>query len=308
MDTISKYRLLKILTILTVLMTLGSCYAPKMTKIVSFNSINNNVCKKLNGNVIIYAIFVDSKYTNPWSEYDIKSTLDSINTAINWIEQKAGFDSIYLDIELDYHESKQGIVPIKNNFSKKTLHSTLYKKPLWSGVKDIYRWADKIAKEAGKSLPPDTSGMTNIKNDLKDRERLIARIRDIHRTDKVALMYFINNYYSDEISLTLDIHNDQNIEFSIVSFKNPSVIAHEFLHIFGAYDLYITPFDTKRKDKKKKSDLMELFPNEIMAYAYRDINKLEISEFTKYLIGWKNELSQKHQKMLLGKGYFTVKY
>jgi hypothetical protein len=42
--------------------------------------------KKLKGNVVIYAIFVDSKYTNPWSKYDIETTLDSIRTATKWLE------------------------------------------------------------------------------------------------------------------------------------------------------------------------------------------------------------------------------
>ena len=290
------------------LITLNSCYTPASSKQVGFASLNNNVCKTLNGKVVIYAIFVDSKYTNPWSTYDIESTLDSIQTAINWIENEAKNDSISLDISLAYHSTSQGRIPIKSDFSKKTLSATLYKRPQWSGVKDIYKWADKIAIEAGKSLPKDTSVITNLKNDLKSRERLVARLRDIYQTDKIALMYFINNYYTDEISLTMDISNDNNIEFSIVSFKNPSVIAHEFLHIFGAYDLYITPFDTRKKTKKKKEKLMALFPDEIMATTYRDLDKLKISGFTKYLIGWQNELSEDYQKLLFNKGYFAVKY
>ena len=290
------------------MLSVNSCYTPSTAKRVGFASVNNNVNKKLSGSVVLYAIFVDSKYTNPWSSHDIKSTIDSLNRAINWIENKADDDSVFLNIELDYHSTPQGRVPIKNDFTKKTLSSTLYKMPLWSGVRDIHRWADKIAKEAGKSLPKDTSPMTNIKNDLKTRERLIARLRDIHKTDKVALMYLINNYYTDEVSVTFDISADNNVEYSIVSFKNPSVIAHEFLHLFGAYDLYLTPFDTKKKEKKKKEKLMAMFPDEIMAYAHRNIDSLKISGFTKYLIGWENELSQEYQTLLFDKGYFAVKY
>jgi hypothetical protein len=286
----------------------NSCYTPGNLKTVGFASVNNNVCKKLKGNVVLYAIFVDSKYTNPWSRYDIEATLDSIHAAAGWLEKQALQDSVFLSVKIDYHVTSQGKVPIKNDLPNKTLSKTLYKKPLWSGVKDIYRWADKIAAVAGESLPRDTSHITNIKNDMKTRERLIARLRDIHRTDNVALIYFINNYYTDEISATFDISNDNNVEFSVVSFKNPSVIAHEFLHLFGAYDLYMTPFDVKKKDQKKKDKLMQMFPDEIMAFAHRDINRLTISGFTKYLIGWENELSPEYQKLLLNKGYFAVKY
>ena len=301
-----KSRFIFYITIIFLL--LNSCYSPKYIKRIGFASVNNNVCKRLTGKVILYAIFVDSKYTHPWSEYDIESTLDSINTAIEWIEKKAKEDTVFLDIDLKYHSAINGSIPIKNNFTKKTLSATLYKRPLWSGIKDIYRWADKIAAVAGKSLPKDTSNLINMKNGLKNRERLIARLRDIYKTDKVALMYFVNNYYTDEISLTLDVSDDNNVEFSIVSFKNPSVIAHEFLHIFGAYDLYLTPFVKKKRDIKKKEKLMEMFPDEIMAFAHRDINSLQLSGFTKYLIGWEKELPQEYHKLLFGKGYFAVKY
>ena len=301
-------RLKHFLSILILVSICNACYTPSNLRTVGFGSVNNNVCKKLSGNVTLYAIFVDSKYTNPWSEYDIKTTLDSIRTAIRWLENQAAEDSVYLKINLEYHKTIQGRVPIKNDLSKKTLSNTLYKKPLWSGVKDIYRWADKIAAEAGESLPKDTSRITNIKNDLKTRERLIARLRDIYQTDDVALMYFINNYYTDELSATFDISNDNNVEFSVVSFKNPSIIAHEFMHIFGAYDLYLTQYDIKKKDQKKKDKLMEMFPNEVMAFAHRDLNSLNISGFTKYLIGWDKELPVEYQKLVLKKGYFAVKY
>lgn len=301
-------RIKAFLLIFTGMILLNSCYTPKVAKRIGFASVNNNVCKTLKGDVVLYAIFVDSKYTNPWSSYDIETTLDSLNRAIAWIENKAQANSVFLDIELDYHKTSEGRIPIKADFTKKTLSATLYKKPLWYGVRDIHRWADKIAKEAGKSLPKDTSQMTNIKNNLKTRERLIARLRDIHKTDKVALMYLINNYYTDEVSVTFDISGDNNVEYSIVSFKNPSVIAHEFLHLFGAYDLYITPFDIKRKEKKKKEKLTDMFPNEIMAYAHRNIDSLQISGFTKYLIGWENELAPEYQELLFNKDYFAVKY
>ncbi len=285
-----------------------SCYTPSNLRTAGFPSANNNVCKKLTGEVVLYAIFVDSKYTNPWSSHDIESTLDSLRRAIKWIEDQAKNDSVHLTIKLDFHKNDKGVIPLKNDLSRKTFSATLYKRPLWSGVKDIYRWADKLAALAGKSFPKDTMAITNIKNDMKNRERLIARLRDIHKTDKVALMFFINNYYTDEISATFDVSNDNNVEFSVVSFKYSSVIAHEFLHIFGANDLYLTPFDVKRKDKKRKDKLMEMFPDEIMAFAYRNLDALTISGFTKYFIGWRNELSEEYQKVILKKGHYAVRY
>lgn len=137
---------------------------------------------------------------------------------------------------------------------------------------------------------------------------MIAKLRDIHKTDNVALIYFINNYYQEEISVAIDTQSETNVEFAIVSFKSPSVIAHEFLHLFGAWDLYVTPYDKKRKNKKKKKLAMEYFPNEIMAFTYRNIDSLQIGDFTKYLIGWKSEIPADFNKLLLGKKLKPAKY
>lgn len=270
-------------------------------------TVNNNVCKKLKGKVVLYAIFVDSKYTNSWSQYDIESTLDSISKAKNWIEDQAKLNNISLEIELDYHQDDKKIIPIEGKLPRKTLSASLF---TTTGIstKNIDKWADKIGNTALKIYGKDTATVTKTKIKPKDRERLIARLRDIHKTDNVALMYFINNYYTDEISVALHTGHDDNPEYAVVSFKQPSIIAHEFLHLFGALDLYISPFDQKRKVIKRKEFAKKEFPDEIMAFYYRDIESLSISPITKYLLSWDKELSKEHQHLLFGKKINVVKY
>jgi hypothetical protein len=274
---------------------------------IQLGSVDNNVCKKLYGDVIFYAIFVDTKETKPWSEYDISSTLDSINKALNWIQKKAIENKKYLHIEVHYPQSNHKI-PIASDFPRKTLSGTLFQTSFSSGLKAIHAWSDKIAATAEKTLPQDTSKVVTTRNTPADKERLIARLRDIYKTDNVALVFFINNYYKSEISLTFNIFSQKEVEYSIVSFKQPSVIAHEFLHLFGAWDLYITPFDNDREAKKRKAFAMKEFPNEIMAFAYRGIDSLDICPFTRYCIGWDKQLDNKYTKMILGKNIKPVKY
>ena len=274
---------------------------------VHLGSVDNNVCKKLYGNVILYAIFVDTKETKPWSEYDINSTLDSIDRAVDWISKKAEENNKPLKIMVQYSQINHKI-PIALDLPKKTLSSTLFQLPFSKGLKDIHSWSDKIAAIASKSLPPDTSKIITTKNSLSDKERLIARLRDIYATDNVALVYFLNNYYKNELSVTFNIFSQTNIEYSVVSFKQPSVIAHEFLHLFGAWDLYITPFDNNKEAKRRKAFAMREFPNEIMAFAYRGIDSLDICPFTKYCIGWEKQLDKKYTEMILGKNIKPVKY
>lgn len=270
-------------------------------------TVNNNVCKKLKGNVVLYAIFVDTKDTHPWSEYDIRSTLDSIQKASKWIEDKSHQNGVLLDIDVQYHQNKNKI-PLVANLANKTLSATLFSPVLTTGIKKLDRWSNGLAKEAGKSFFQDTISMVATKNKISDRERLVAKLRDINKTDQIVLMYFVNNYYKSEISMALHTASNTNIEYAIVSFKNPAVIAHEFLHLFGALDLYISPFDKGKKIRKRKEVAMKEFPYEIMAFTYKNIDSLDVSPFTKYLIGWQNELDEKSTRMLLGKNIKVLKY
>ena len=127
---------------------------------VHISTVNNNVCKKLQGEVILYAIFVDSKYTLPWTEYDINSTLDSIHLATNWLNQQAKASGINLNIKIDYHQNDKNIIPITGNFTRKRLSSTLLG---INGKYHVDRWADKIGKEALKTYGSDKSKITKRK-------------------------------------------------------------------------------------------------------------------------------------------------
>lgn len=287
---------------------LSACASRKYYREFVFGSVKNNVCKTLDEKVVVYAIFVDSKYTGAWSEYDMASTRDSICKAMEWIKMKAAEDSVRLDISLEIHQGSNGKFPIKQDLNKKTLSSTLFEQPYASAEKDLFKWADKIAAVAGRSLPRDNAKTTKTKNTMRDRERLIARLRDIHKTDNIALMYFVNNYYKDELSLAMNTSSDRNVEFSIISFKDPSVIAHEFLHLFGAMDMYVSPFDKKRKQVKFRQRLQQAYPNEVMTNTERNLDSLVISDFTKYLIGWEKELAPEYQKMYMKKGWKAASY
>ena len=269
-------------------------------------SVNNNVCKRLTGEVVLYCIFVDTRYTQPWSAYDINSTLDSIHYAMEWLENKASENGIPLTITVQYHQNNN-VIPISQDFPRKTLSGTLLP-VIPAGIRLLDGWSNRIARNAGKAFAQDTASIIKTKNKLSDRERLIARLRDMNGTDNVALIYFHNNYYKEEMSVAIHCDSHTETEYAIVSFKQPSVIAHELLHLFGAWDLYINPFERKWKNQRRKKMAMKEFPDEIMAFAYRDIDKLNISPLTQYLIGWRPELDDKYKSMFFGKRKNLLKY
>lgn len=81
--------------------------------------------------------------------------------------------------------------------------------------------------------------------------------------DNVALFFMVNNYYKEDLSVVLHAGQNDKVEYGVQSYKRPSVIAHEFLHLFGALDLYVTPFDKKRAMRKRKEFAMQEFPKEM---------------------------------------------
>ena len=179
---------------------------------------------------------------------------------------------------------------------------------LSKGIKLVDKWSDQVSRLVARGLPKDKSSVILTQNRLSDRERLIARLRDIYKTDNVALLFFTNNYYENEMSVVLHSAANDQTEYGIVSEKRPSVIAHEFLHLFGAIDLYITPFDRRRVQQRKKDKIMKLLPNEIMAFAHKDIDSLNISDLTKYLIGWENKLSEDSKRIIASKRQKFLEY
>ncbi|MCC6702893.1 MAG: hypothetical protein IT221_15280 [Fluviicola sp.] len=271
-------------------------------------TVSNNVCKTLKEKVVIVPVFVESEYTHVWSEYDIQSTLDSIDRAKTWIVNQAFKRNKTLSIEVAYLKM-DSITPVKEEFQFKTLSGTLFKYiNLSKGIKMVDNWADASAKKYAKRLPPETSKEILSNNKLNDSERLIARMKDLYGTDNIVLMYFINNYYENEISVVLHSGDTMHVEYGVVSAKSSSVIAHEFLHVFGALDMYITPFDRRIIHRMKKRKAMRQFPQEIMAFTYRDLQKLEISPLTEYLIGWSPTLDKKLAKRFLWRRFRPVDY
>ena len=262
------------------------------------NGMYMNVCKDLRSNILVYFIFVDTKTTAPWTEFDLRSTLDSMEVAINWIEQKAKENNIQLNIVSDYYIGDE-YATIRKNLPVETVIKSATTPNFNKGLKEINKWADNIAKRIGTEVNiTEKDGIPEIKNP-KNKERLVAHLRDEKQVESVALLYMVNNYYRNDISLTVNHLDTEDVEFSIVSYKYPAIIAQNILNLFGAADLSKTLY--RRNDKKIKI-AEDYFPNDIMRDVYaKAIGSLEIGEFTKYLIGWDTHLDPKYNTLLTDK-------
>jgi len=111
-------------------------------------------------------------------------------------------------------------------------------------------------------------------------------------------MFFINEYYSKEISASFHCSESEKTEFSIVSDKTPGIIAHEFLHLFGAIDYYENPFDQSEKRTLKRREFFYKYKRDIMYNPYKNLKDLQIGPLTQYFIGWRNHLSTRDKNLI----------
>lgn len=283
-----------------VLLLLGIFFSASAQRKVKYdNSIarNHNVCKTLKGDVLLYLIFVDSKYTKPWTYYDIASTLDSAVVAIKWIEQQAKENGQPLNISLKYFYVDSQMTVYKD-LPKKSLYETIEKQKLKQVNYSMNQWSDAIAKKIGEAYERNgwkADKLTKIKN----KERLIAKLRNDENVESVALMYMINNYYKKDHSATFNTTSNEDVEYAVTSYKNPKTIAHEFLHLFGSTDMYNT--EHKGRDSKLVKLTNKEFPNEIMTNKPIKLEEAYMSPITKYLIGWDETINENYRAALIEK-------
>lgn len=267
---------------------------------------NRNVCGLLKDSVVIYPIFVDVGQFHPWSNFDIESTLDSIETAMHWVQRKADENNQSLCLEVKAHVQRNKISLNEGKIKPRYLSLNLnllgsYKKKHQGHVDD---WADKIAKYAGRAVKKGKESKLGSRNKVVNVERLIARLRDLYETDHIALMFFVNGYYENYPSMTLHTSsNGPKTEYAIITNKNPAIIAHEFLHLFGALDLYPNANNPNFNFK----ELKEAYPNEIMQIQHKPIESLTLSPITKYYIGWQKDLDKNDNRLMYHK-YRVVEY
>ncbi|MFA6924492.1 MAG: hypothetical protein WC223_09595 [Bacteroidales bacterium] len=238
---------------------------------------NRNVCKKLQGNVLLYFIWTESRQSNSWSSFDINSTLDSVNISIKWLEEQAAKSGINLKFTVDYYkgDSTNTVYQNFNGSLKKVLQKT-------EGIEEVNKWTDRIVKTATA---------------LKNRERLIAKLRDQYNIESVALIFMVNNYFKTDFSFSLNTMNDNDVEYSIISSKHPVIFAQEIAHLFGAPYLYFHPSTSDKSNRKK---LSELFPLDIMSSPEKNLSMLNIGEITKYYVGWTEDINKEYDKLIKG--------
>jgi hypothetical protein len=285
----------KLLTQLSLFIVLFTGMSASTPSINFLDGRHNNVCKALTNDILLYFVFIDTRTTSPWTESDILSTIDSIHTTVRWLKQEADDYGIPLKIKTDYYIGNE-YTTIQRNLPRSSVKEVLNDMNLIEGMHSLSKWGDYIAKIIGESLYIKEKDGLPAQKAPATRERLIAFLRDEYQVESVALLMFVNNYYRSDISLAINTLEHEDVEFAVVSYKYPSEIAHCILQLFGAPDLYETHF---RRNRRNINLALREFPNDIMSDVYaRPLNGLEIGEYTRYMIGWTDDLDGRYEPLM----------
>lgn len=126
-------------------------------------------------------------------------------------------------------------------------------------------------------------GLTNGHSDIGE----LLRTKDEFGCDKVALLVIVNaagrsfagwsGKGSDFLGTAVLYHEEDRESHS-------GVIAHELLHLLGADDLY-APIQSE----EIASIIQENYPDEVMSQVFAPADRLTISPYTAWMVGWTDE-------------------
>lgn len=228
------------------------------------------------GNVLVYVVFVETKNSYKWDSFDVNSTMDSLNKALSWIEaqaKKSNIEKLRFTVDNYRNDSTQYIYQnIKGGSFKKLISKY--------GTEEVDKWGDKVVKKAF---------------DVKNRAELIADLRNTYSVESVALIYMVNNYFRSDFSYAFNTGSNEDVEYAVMSTKEPSRIAQEILSLFGAHYLHNHP---SVGDKRNRGRLKKMFPYDIMADPKKNIQQLYVGEITQYYIGWNDGINDSYQRMI----------
>ncbi|MCL2244075.1 MAG: hypothetical protein FWC03_06360 [Treponema sp.] len=225
---------------------------------------NYGSAKSLEGNVYVLVCFISGS-NNSWSYNEKLDWFKKYYEAVNWIKDQA----LNYNVAINFQGGNFGMnADIKLDYGYGT----------GSGNEDV-SMVSKVLREIGYrdslSFYEFIVNNTNCDNALiliaaKGRGRSYAIACEFSTEDLI----YKELHFMEGVML-YDYNEDGN---EILS----SGIAHELLHLFGAWDLY----ENFMQSNAIEELALYLFPNSIMLRISQNINELIIDPVTAWLIGW----------------------
>ena len=178
--------------------------------------------KTLKGRSVLVSIFASG--TTSWNEADISKAAQNLALATSWIEAEGRRYGVDIELVSDF-----------------AANPDLMYKMAYNGA--VYAHADEKTDEDDQVSAETNRHAYQFIEDNVD----YAALADKYGTDSIGYLVFYKDIEGRSYVFTYEAEtkflNERYHEKAMIlglSYKEPSVIAHEILHLFGAVDLYIS--------------------------------------------------------------------
>ena len=240
---------------------------PKRENDTSESSRNIGTARVLYGKIYVIMIFV-GPHDNPWTRSEAERYKAKVAEAEQWLKiQAAKYGK-----RLEFVNAAFGA---DGNFCDNDI-------PEDSDSANAYSYPSSVFLKIG----------------FESRNRFVDWVHDNTDCDQCLSIIFSNTKgrsYASPVTREYHAYDSEtyNLECCLLyrGFKNSDVetnsatVAHEILHLFGAWDLY--RLDSSDSERAVKTELM--FPDSIMLNTHRDIWETRIDEINAWLVGLKDE-------------------
>lgn len=223
---------------------------------MAMQAMNKGSATKLRGRIYVLSVFVS---TGEWSGAEKNKLFEEVKQAEAWLKKQAA----------RYGSS---ISFVNGNYG---LSNTVRVNQLPNDAETGDRWSHNVRNVM------NAVGWSNA-NDFVDWAKQNEKV------DHVVLLVFCNGK-GRSYALPYVENSDRSFLEGAILFKEStrgsvtraSTIAHEMLHLFGAWDLYKEDDRPQKMQDKVNSE----YPNEIMVTTHQDIGKYNMSELTAWRVG-----------------------
>lgn len=225
---------------------------------------NIGSCNNMKESLCYYIVFIDDNESN-WSEKDKTEFVENkFVPSINYLSQQSSSYNVTLN----------------------TNYVTCKKPTQYNGIIEVesvqnevqYDIFTQVASSLGFESPKEM-------NDSLKKELNVKQVAYLFAINKEGRSYkHSHSQTAIERKYEFCVFFSQSIGYTDSTCY--STIAHEILHLFGAEDYYDPYGDYPEREKLAT----KLYPNDIMFGTVKDVNQVNVGNYTAYSVGWLNEL------------------
>ena len=218
--------------------------------------------KDLSGEVLYLVCYISTP-GDSWSKQEKDEMLSKVCDAENWLTLQAEKFSVGITFE-----------NVLLNEGNDIIFDTI--EPGLALGKERVDWVFRVLKKLGYKNAKQAYRRIKKKYETDNNVVLImSKVGGRSYSMRYAKGYSKKKYFMEGAIIYHNYPNGALIPLA-------AVIAHELLHLYGAWDLYTTYAQTIERQQKAQ----ELYPNDIMLRVDHNNNSLNINNLTAWLIGW----------------------